>query len=481
MAVLDIFEILFKGNAEDLKKGAEEAEAATENLEEKVNKTDKVSEKLGKTFLDTITSAQGALAALFSIGAITAGVVAQAAATDQLGKFSQTLGLNIEEVGAWSEAVIRSGGTAEGFRGTIAGLQDGLTEMMLTGGGPAVEVFARLGISATDAGGKVKSAFEILPEIAASFENLSATESAALGQKLGLDQGTILLLQQGRVNVEELVKKQKELGVATQEEADAAANFNDAIADSQQAFGGFFRATATSLLPAFTSIINGLTKAIGFFKENKEVTIAFFVGVAGILTAVYLPAILTAAAATLATVAPFIVMGAAVAAGAAAFALLYEDIQNFLAGSDSFIGTISEKWPIVGETVKAVAGAVSFAFDAFKKLFDFVTGVFSEGVGKAFDTLKGFLGFGGKDVVIEAVKKGGQAAQQAAENPLIANKAAIISGTNKAIQKTTSVSIDKLNVDARGGDSQDIANNVGNALKDQMQATVSNFDDGVMA
>ena len=508
MAVLDVFEILFRGDAKDLKKGAQEAEKSTKGLGEEVKKTDKVSERLGATFLDTVTSAQGALAALFSIGAITAGVVAQAAATDELGKFSQTLGLNIEDVGAWEEAVIRSGGTADGFRGTIAGLQDGLTEMTLTGGGPAVEVFARLGIQATDAGGKVKSAFEILPEIAESFEGLSAAESAAFGQQLGLDQGTILLLQQGKVGVEELVRKQKELGVVTQEDAKVAGDFNDAIANSQQAFGSFFRGVVTSLLPSFTSVINGLNEVIVFFKENEEFTKNFFIGAAGAITIFYLPAIISAAAATALAIAPFIIGAAVAAALGAAFALLYEDIQLFLSGSESFIGTVSKKWPAVGETVKEIVEVVGSAFDAFKELFDFISGAFSEGIGKAFEDLKGFLGFGGKDVVVKAEKKGEKApqedttgkqpeqevppviqaaikgekaAQEAAQNPLTAQRAEAIATTSKNTQKSTSVSVGAVNVDARGGDSKEVAANVGSALKDQMQNTVSNFDDGVMA
>lgn len=46
----------------------------------------------------------------------------------------------------------------------------------------------------------------VLPELAESFEKLSKQESAALGQKLGLDQGTIMLLRRGRREVEDQIR-----------------------------------------------------------------------------------------------------------------------------------------------------------------------------------------------------------------------------------------------------------------------------------
>ena len=456
MALLDVLSVVFDADASKLKKGAGEAEETIEETKHAVIETDKASENLGNSFLDTIGSAKGAIAGILSLGAITASVVSQAAATDQLGKFSDRLGLNIEEVGAWGEAVARSGGSMEEFQGSVETLSDNLSELALTGSGAAAEAFARLGISATDSAGNMKDVFDLLPEIADSFEGLSKAQQVELGKKLGLDQSTILLLQSGRKNVDDLVAKQKELGVATAEDAAIAATFNDAFDDLGQVFGSLTRNVGAYLLPAFTAILKGVESIVVFLRDNEQLVVGFFVAVAGILTKVYLPAMLKAAAVTIAANLPLIGMVAVAAAVAAAFALLYDDIQAFLSGGDSIIGLIT--------------GGIVGAFEDFK-----------QSILDTWETFKGFFDFFGdsSDMTVKATKKAEIAIAEANKNPLSGQTAQAIQATSNSINRNTSVSVENVNVDARGGDSKEISAGIGNALKDQMQSTVSNFDDGV--
>lgn len=72
---------------------------------------------------------------------------------------------------------------------------------------------------------------------------------------------------------------------------------------------------------------------------------------------------LSAAAATIAATWPFIAIGLAIAAAAAAFALIYDDVMNFIDGNESFIGQVSEKYPLVGKIVR-------WMIDAFKELWN---------------------------------------------------------------------------------------------------------------
>ncbi len=480
MSVLETFFLVLKADAGDLKKGTDEAKKAADDTEKALVDTDKAAEKLGGSFLDMITNAQGAIAGLVSIGAIAGAAISEAARTDALGKFADSIGVAIGDVDAWGEAAIRAGGSAEGFQGSLQALTENLTDLTLTGGGPAAEVFARLGVNALDAGGKVRDAFAVLPELAESFEGLSKQQSLALGQKLGLDQGTIQLLQQGRVAVEEQVRRQRELGVATEESFAASAKFNDAWADTQQVFGDLARQVGITLLPAFTSILGGVQKVVGFLRDNKELVTGFFIGAAGVITYLYLPAALAAAAATLTALAPFIAIGLAITAVGAAFALLYDDIQAFLAGGDSVIGQVSQKWPIVGETIKGIIWAAKTLFEVFSKVASFFAGLFTDSIKSAFGYLKGFLGFGDDmDKTIEAVKKGEIELKQAAGEKTTAQNAQQITSTANQVTKNTQVSVEKVNVDARGGDSKEIAAGVGDALRDQVQSTMSNYDDAV--
>lgn len=389
--LLDVFGVMFESDADDVKKGADEAGKSTEELEKKLVDTDKAAEGLGGSFLDLIGSAKGAIAGVLSLGALTAGVVATAAMTDEIGKFSQTLGLNIEDVGAWGEAVVRSGGDAGAFQSSIEGLTKGLTDFAVTGGGTLAETFARIGVSATDSSGKVKSAFDVLPELADSFEGLSDAESAGLGDRLGLDQGTILLLQQGRHAVEELVDRQKQLGVATQEDYEIAALFNDQWADTKQVFQSLFVTSGSTILPLFTMILKGVEKLVFFLADHEALVSGFFIGVAGVILTVYGPAMAIAAAETLIAIAPLLLIAAAAAAFGAAIAIVVDDIYNFIQGNDSLIGNIAEKYPAIGRFVTEIGNAIKFVIDTVSDLGSALVGVFAGEGGNAVDALANII------------------------------------------------------------------------------------------
>lgn len=459
MAVLDVFQILFTSDASKVKKGANEAEKDIEELTGKVSAADQAAEKLGDSFVDALTSAQGTLAAIVSVSGIAAAVIGEAANTDELGRFTDALGLNIEEVSAWSGLIVGAGGSAEDFRGSISTLQGSLTELSLTGTGPAAEVFAKLGISAVDAGGKMKSAFELLPEISDSFDRLTDAEAFSFGQALGLDQATILTLQKGRGEIDELLRRQRALGVATEEDAEVARLFQEAMSGLKQSFSVISRNVGTALLPAFTDIINVINEVVLFLAEHKDLIVGFFIGASAVIIANYLPAITAAATTTLTTAAPFIGLAAVIAGVGAAFALIYEDIQAFLDGSPSLIGKIVEFFTGMADSIRETLG----------ELADFVTGI--------LDTISNFFG-GGMEATVETLANTGQAAIQQIQHTPVASTGAI-AATAGMINRQTSVSVDQVSVDARGGDSKEIAAGVSGALQEQLQQTVSNYDDGV--
>ena len=488
MALLDVFGLLFESDVKDLEKGAVTAGDAVESIGENAQKADEQVGKFGTSFLELIDSAVVKYASLATVASVTAGVIAQAVRTDELGKFSEVLGLNVEDVDAWSQAVIRSGGDASAFRGTIESLTDRLTDFTLTGGGEAANVFARLGVTATNAGGKVKTAFEILPDLADSFANLTRAESLAFGRKLGLDQGTILLLQSGRAAVDDLVRRQRELGVVTKEDAELAAKFNSQWVDTKQVFSALALTLGTTLLPTFTSLLEGVQNITMFLTEHSDVVVGFFSAAAGIITVAYLPAILSAAAATLIAIAPFVLIGGAIVAVAAAFALLYEDILAFIRGEESLTGRILEDFPIVLELVNKLVLGFRLWLEATKQIFGFI----STGIGKAVDTFKDLFGivtkvldkismikeidlgkigekftglfdfFGNDDPDLSVAVASAQRSANA--NPLAALTAPALAqrGGNT---RNTSINIGDVNVDARGGDSAEIAAGTRSALK----------------
>lgn len=389
MSLLSTFGILFETDAEKAKR-------EIDDVDKSLSKTEGTAGDTADSFDELTVATDDSAASFFGLSeemAVTAsglvvvlglfaGVTSQALGTDELGKFSAMMGLSVEEVDSWGEAVIRAGGTAEGFRGSLQSLTGQLTDISLTGSGAAAEVLARLGINAMTSGGQIKSAFDILPQLADSFQHLSKAESVGFGQKLGLDQGTILLLQQGRVAVEDLVRRQRELGVTTEEDAKAAADFNDQMADSKQSMRSLFTAAGTTILPLLTQMLKGFQVVGGWMRQHKNLVAGFFIATGVAITVFYLPAIASAAAATLVAIAPFLAIGAAIAAVGVAFALLYEDVIAYIGGQQSFIGDLAKRYEWFGMIAKGVTDGVNFAMKEM-----------SEFTGEMFKNMQGAIEF----------------------------------------------------------------------------------------
>jgi hypothetical protein len=110
--------------------------------------------------------------------------------------------------------------------------------------------------------------------------------------------------------------------------------------------------------------------------EHKTLIEGFFIGIAAAVTTYYGPAMAATAIETLIAISPLLLIIGTMFLLAAAFALVYDDVVNFLEGNNSVIGELSKRWPLIGETVKAVARVIGEAINNPKKLWhDFVNGL----------------------------------------------------------------------------------------------------------
>ena len=474
--LLDTFLILFESDASEVKKGAEDAEKAVDDLEDSLDGAEDTAVELGASFGEMAKQAGIALLALVSISAARDGLINTAASVDELGKLTNRLGESVEEVDAWSGAAVRAGGTAAGFRGALESLNEKIVDTAIKGTGELLPFFNQMGISMVDANKRARSTLDILPELADAFQKLSKQESAGIGRKLGLDDGTILLLQSGRGEIEKLLKRQKELGLVTKEQALVAAQFNDQLADMGQAFNTVGRLIAIELLPFITKFMDMVTDAVVFLKNNKSFAVAFFGAIGVAISTLLIPPLLTA----IGLIAPFLAIGAAAVVVAGAFALAADDVWNFLEGNKSVIGELSKSWPIVGAIIEAATEAMAFAFsspieklktmkeivnsirDAWKDLKESIS---TKGMGKVFDetieSAKAFIGI-------------------SATSPINTQTPNTISNSvSRGGDKTFNMG--GVNVDARGGGSESAGRAMGNAAGSQLRKAVDSFDDGVLA
>lgn len=509
--VLETFFILFQSDAEEVKEGAEEAEKTTDKLDKKLKETDVSAKKAGDSFQKLAKRAVKALTPILGLAAIkhvAVNFAANALAADDL---SRTIGVNIESLQAWQGAAERVGGDASALASSMGSLNDKMLEMRRTGGGEAAAVFYHLGVSIRDSEGKFKTADKMLLSLADKFQGLSRERAMRLGEKLGLDEGTITLLQKGGKGVEELLARQKELGLYSKRDAEESRKFKNAMADLFKSFDAVAAVAMRVLIPVFTSISEGITKAAGSVRKHENLITGFFVALSIIMGVL---AIKTGIA-----FAPFFAMAAVILAVSAAFAILYDDIVNFMDGNDSLIGKIAKDYPFVGDLVRGIVSAFkglweiakavglllvnsvespTKAWMQFKATVMPILEQFFGFLSKIGDKLKGLLNFGPfkklfkmeetADVTITNALPPDIAANVAASKTAIAQTGtplasasgeALAGGRN--VSNSTTLNVGTLEVNTQATDADGIATGISGALESELQAAAEQFDDGVLA
>jgi len=370
--VLETFYFLFESDASKLEAGLNDANRKTDQLERNLQDTDKAAGMVGGSLMRLAGSLGAALGGMLAFGAVKATIVETAAAMDDLGDTAAAFNLPVEELSAWSMAATMTDGSQQGFIASLQSINTGIVAIATTGKGRMLPFLKEMGLSMADVETASKNPLFALEKMADTFKGLSRAEAAGLGEKLGLDQGTINLLSEGREGLALLIAKQKEMGVQTAEQTEQAGKFDLAMKEWNATFTAVKREFVTTLLPPITDFFRTLTKLVGWMTDNKPFVIAFFGSIAAVLIGKYVPAALAAARANWAMLAPYIAAGAAILAFGAIVALVADDLYAFGMGHDSVVGEAAKKWPIVGYAITAVGDRLTWllaATSAFAGLF----------------------------------------------------------------------------------------------------------------
>jgi hypothetical protein len=335
MPAFDTFYTLFTSmGADNVLRDEERLKRANDDLEKSFKNSDKQSNqfssslhRLGEEIISFITVGASLTATLGGIkGALNYAVDIDTA--------SRTLGVNVQALDAWGNAVQRTGGNLQTFESSLRNLAENL--------GRTGEI-----------------AIQILPQLADNFQKLGRFGALRYGKMLGLDEATILLLQKGRREVDAIIARQKELGLVTKYDAEQARKFNFAWQDATHSLRVALLDTALAFLPLVLALLKDFTTTAQYFSQHSDVIV-------GGLTAIGL----AAAFATLKI--KSLRKGVLSLTGAAALGVIYEDIKAFREGKPSFIGDVNKKFPITGrifgndtEEYKSEKSRLSFGHDDF--------------------------------------------------------------------------------------------------------------------
>lgn len=310
-----------------------------------------------------------ALVGAFSVGSAFSTWKEQAT---ELGAVSRRLKMSMEDVQGWTGAIGKFGGSAQDFEGTLRGLNGQLAKMATLGKSRTGTLLQSLGIDAGEVG-RQRNALEVLEELSGVMEQMAPDEARGIGAALGLDASTIMLLQQGREGMRDLIREKKESAVYTQEDADAIKAYNVEMGKVKKGFMGIMGVLFRSVMPAFTIITKYVSQFVNSIRKHQTAIKVFFTMIAALVMGLLLPSIMAFFGALLSNPITWVVLALA------GLAAVIEDLIVWIEGGDSALDKFWES--LFGDRENA------------KKIFEDLKTQFFELTDVIADTAKGLVTF----------------------------------------------------------------------------------------
>lgn len=507
--LLDVFQIMFESDASDLNDGLDKSKKKTKDLEKDLNTADKTASELGGSFKNLIATAGGAMAALFSLAAIKSGITQSAEYANNIGLLSDALGVNANEMSRWGSAAEMMGGDLQGMADSFMDMNESIGEALKDTESERAKTFKALNMSLIDTAGNSIGAVEGMLRLADSVSTLSKQEAIFRIKQVGITDNKIVnMILKGRTELENLIKRQKELGGVTKNQIEVSKEFGYSLKNMEIGFRSLFLDLGEKILPIFGKFIDSIADMTVWVRKHSDFVIGFIMAITAALSIYLIPALYKAGAAAAVAFGPYLLMGAIIVAVAAAFALLYDDIMNFAAGNESVIGDILKKYPKIEKTVRDVGAAFKWLWDTAKAVFNFLADAIDKPgeawdkfIAKIKDGIEYIRGafpdvFGEIGSAIDEVNKtidetgkfwgdvwddmwgSKEVAMTANASPFNTVTPAMVAADNNSTVSTT-VNVGKVEVNTQATDAEGISKTIGNTMKDQVKKATAQYDDGI--
>ncbi|MHD0614713.1 phage tail tape measure protein [Morganella morganii] len=345
----------------------EEAKAQS-SLQDALKKTDEKYQKAGESVAGFAKKALGAVGVFMSLSAIISESVSRSADIEAMDKFGKKINVATADVDAFAGSMAELGGTREAAQADM--------EAMAKSFGFAGNSMEKILRTADKVQGM-------------KFDKAKATLSA-----LGVsDDKTVELMMKGRKELERMMGVQKEYSGITKESIEQSVKFNKSMQSFKQSSGLLKNSFLEMVIPILAKGLDWLSKVVIFAKENKHLVVGFFSAIAAILLGKYIYAMKLASISTWTTLLPIIAIIAVIALLAAAFALVYDDIMNFIDGNDSMIGRILDKYPALKTIILAVWEAWKTCFEYLKAAVKVVADIVVDAYNIMNKALNDFIGW----------------------------------------------------------------------------------------
>lgn len=222
-----------------------------------------VAEKAVGSFSDKIVGLAKWAGAAIAAGSVAVAIQRTADKFNDLGDVVSRVGnATVKELDRLGYVAELTGSDANTATASFENLSRTIGEAA-QGIGRGALVFEKLGLSAKDAQGNVKTTTQVLDEIKVKIKDLSKAEQSAYIQRLGLDRSMIGMLTSDTTEIIDQYNKRTEaLGINVDEAAELGAKYNDAIKVTERGFDDIITAFVLRVLPSITTAIERVSKLI---------------------------------------------------------------------------------------------------------------------------------------------------------------------------------------------------------------------------
>lgn len=269
-------------------QGQKDALAAFKKTEAEATKTAKEMEARGTQaaqFFGKVKAQALSLAAVLLGGLGLTAFTKNVTASDQaVGRLAKNLDISTKELSAWEGVAKRFGSSAEDIDAAFRATQQ-LVQSIKHGEVPADQVnwLSRAGVDMSRFLDDTVAVDAKLKMVQKAFASRPAGEAVFFGGKTGYSENTVNMLRETASSIDALLATQKQLNVATEEDARIARERTKAWLDLEDTFYGTARILLTDLTPAIKAVLEALTALVAYARQNIPLTEA----VIGTLTAAF--------------------------------------------------------------------------------------------------------------------------------------------------------------------------------------------------
>lgn len=191
----------------------------------------------------------------------------------ELNEFAKTNDVSASSVEALGRVAKEAGIDMESVKSSIAGLNS-ITGEAALGVGRGAMIFQKLGLSAKDASGNVRSVDEMLGVVADKINGLPRAEQLAYLNKLRIDPNMVKILKDGGEAFKKMREEAEGKGLFSDADYERAENVNILFKRTGVVIGVLAKLLAVNLFPAVEKILNGF---LDFYNAQRKATSGTFI------------------------------------------------------------------------------------------------------------------------------------------------------------------------------------------------------------